>query len=114
MTTVLAAMQNSLLVLDSTKDGWKVHEDLKQHSPSSLAYDPQNPERAYCGTSDAGLWKTDDNGQTWGQTSLDVSGSNIMSISVSPVEKGKEGFNRLFVGTEPSVIFSSGDGGQTW
>ena len=38
MTTILASMQNSLLVLDSTKDGWKVHEHLKQHNPTSLAY----------------------------------------------------------------------------
>ena len=114
MTTILASMQNSLLVLDSTKDGWKVHEHLKQHNPNSLAYDPQNPERAYCGTFDAGLWKTDDNCQTWERTSLNVSGSNITSVAVSPVEVGKEGFNRLFVGMEPSVIFSSNDGGQTW
>jgi photosystem II stability/assembly factor-like uncharacterized protein len=114
MTTILASMQNSLLALESTKDGWKAYERLNQHNPTSLAYDPQNTERAYCGTFDSGLWKTDDNGQTWEKTSLKVSGSNITSISVSPVEKGKEGFNRLFVGMEPSVIFSSSDGGQTW
>jgi photosystem II stability/assembly factor-like uncharacterized protein len=114
MTTILASMQNSLLVLDSTKDGWNVHEHLKQHNPNSLAFDPQNPGRAYCGTFDAGLWKTDDNCQTWEKTSLNVSGSNITSVSVSPAEVGKEGFNRLFVGMEPSGIFSSNDGSQTW
>ena len=43
MTTILASMQNSLLVLDSTKDGLKVHEHLKQHNPNSLAYDPKIP-----------------------------------------------------------------------
>jgi len=52
MTTILAAMQNSLLVLDSTKDGWKIHEHLKHHSPNSVALDPDNPSTAYCGTSE--------------------------------------------------------------
>jgi photosystem II stability/assembly factor-like uncharacterized protein len=37
-----------------------------------------------------------------------------MSLAVSHTEKGKEGFSRLFVGTEPSMIFSSADGGYNW
>ncbi len=49
MTTILAAMQNSLLVLDSIKEGWKIHEHLKHHSPNSVALDPDNPSTAYCG-----------------------------------------------------------------
>src|SRR5919112_986526 len=40
---------------------------------------------------------------------------NITTVSVSPIEKGEEeGFIKLFVGTEPSIIYSSIDGGQTW
>ncbi len=114
MTTILAAMQNSLLVLDSTKDGWKSHEHLKQHNPNTLAFDPNNPNRAYCGTYDAGLWKTDDSGQTWEKAKFNIPDSNITSISVSHIEKGYGVFNKLFVGTEPSVLFSSSDGGETW
>lgn len=72
MTTILAAMQNSLLVLDSIKDGWKIHEHLKHHSPNSVALDPDNPSIAYCGTFDAGLWRTIDGGQRWDKTSLNV------------------------------------------
>ncbi len=114
MTTILASMDNSLLVLDSTKDGWRVDEHLKQHNPNTLAYDPQNHDRAYCGTFDGGLWKTNDNCQTWERISLTISNANITSVSVGPIEKGEGEFNRLFVGTEPSVIYSSSDGGQTW
>jgi len=36
MTAILAAMQNSLLVLDSIKEGWKIHEHLKHHSPENI------------------------------------------------------------------------------
>lgn len=113
MSAILAAMQNSLLVLDFTKDGWRIHEHLKQHNPNSLALDPSNPDRAYCGTFDAGLWKTDNGGQTWEKTS-NFSNHNITAISVNPIEKKTNGFSKLYVGTEPSIIFLSSDGGQTW
>jgi hypothetical protein len=113
MTTLLASLENLFLVLESTKDGWRVQEHPKQQNSSSV-FDPQSLERAYCGTFDNGLWKTDNNGQTWEKTSLNVSNSKITSISVSPTEKGKGGFNRIFVGMEPSTIYSSTDGGETW
>ncbi len=114
MTTILASLENLFLVIESTKQGWKVQEHLKRQKPSSLASDPEHPQRAYSGIFDNGLWKTDNNGQTWEKTSLEVSGSSIMSLSVSPIEKGEHGFNKLFVGMEPSIIYSSIDGGQTW
>jgi hypothetical protein len=37
MTTILAGMQGSLLVLKSSKDGWKVHESLMGTHPESIA-----------------------------------------------------------------------------
>ena len=83
MTTILASMENSLLVVESTRDGWKVHEHLKNCNQISIATDPQNPDRAYCATFDAGLWKTDDGGQTWEKISLTISNANITSVSVS-------------------------------
>ncbi len=115
MTIIFAAMQYSLLILESTIDGWTVKEHLKQHNVNSIAIDHYNKNRVYCGTFDHGLWKTDDNGQTWEKTPLNITVSYIMSLSVSKVEKGGEsGFGRLCVGTEPSFIFTSIDGGITW
>jgi hypothetical protein len=119
MTVLFAAMENSLLVLESSLKGgdgniWKVNEDLKGLHPTAIAIDPQNSYRVYCGTWNNGLWKTDDNGQTWEKTLLTIPNANITTVSVSPIEKGEEGFNKLFVGTEPSIIYSSSDGGQTW
>ena len=110
MTTILAALENSLLVIDSTKDGWTTCEHLKGYSIQTIAFDPQNRSRAYCGTWDNGLWKTDDNGQTWDKVPIEFPGFNIVSLSVSSIESGKKGFNRVFVGTEPSAIFTSIDG----
>lgn len=107
-------MQTTLLVLCSTKDGWNFQQCLNNLNPTSVTFDSFNTERAYCGTFDNGLWKTDDNGQSWEKTSLNTSGSNIMSLSVSKVEKTESGFGKLMVGTEPSLIFTSTDGGDTW
>ena len=114
MTTVLASLQNSLLVANSSKDGWRVKEHFKGLDPSSLVCDSQNSERAYCGTFDNGLLKTDDNGYTWNKTSLNTSGCNIMSLATRSMEKGEKRFDKLFVGMEPSIIYSSIDGGNTW
>ena len=79
--TILASLENLVLVVESTKHGWKIEEALRGEKPSSLAYDPEHSERAYCGTFDNGLWKTDNNGQTWEKTSLEVSGSSIILVS---------------------------------
>ena len=122
MTIIFAALEMSLLVLESSSNRdddnrWKVNEYLKGLHPTAIAIDPQkNSNRVYCGTWNEGLWKTDNNGQTWEKTLLKISNANITTVSVSPIQKGEEekGFNKLFVGTEPSIIYSSSDGGQTW
>ena len=85
MTILFAALETSLLVIESSNYGWKIQEHLKGFHPTSVAVDPQNSSRAYCGTWNNGLWKTDDNGQTWNQIKTNVipSDANIMSLSTS-------------------------------
>ena len=50
MTTIIAAMQDSIITLESSKTGWKTQESLKDTSPQCIAFDPRNSSRAYCGT----------------------------------------------------------------
>jgi photosystem II stability/assembly factor-like uncharacterized protein len=114
-TTILAGMQNSILVLKSSKGGWDVRASLVGTHPESIAFDRVNPHRAYCGTFGEGLWKTDDGGQNWDKIgSASFSTSNVTSVSVSPLERGNNGFNVVYVGTEPSEFYRSDDGGQSW
>lgn len=49
-----------------------------------------------------------------GENFLNTSGRNIMSLATSSLEKGEKEFDKLFVGMEPSIIYSSIDGGSTW
>ena len=115
MTTLIAGLQDSLLTLESSKMGWKIHECLKGTHPQCIAFDPQNPNRAYCGTFGDGLWKTDDGGQTWNSIGkIAISSPDVMSVSVSPLKRGNDEFNEVYVGTEPSALYRSNDGGQSW
>ncbi len=114
MTTLIAGMQNSILVLESSKNGWKIWENLKGSHPQSVVFDPLNPSRAYCGTFGDGLWKTDDNGKTWDSIGKNEISSNITSVSVNPLKVGNNGFAKVYIGTEPSVLYASSDGGESW
>ncbi len=118
MTTIIAAMQDSLLTVESSKTGWKLHESLKGTSPQCIAFDPSNPIRAYCGTFGDGLWNTDDGGQTWDSIGkISISSKDVMSVSVSHhhlKKRENNGFNTVYVGTEPSAIYISDNGGEFW
>jgi photosystem II stability/assembly factor-like uncharacterized protein len=108
------AMDEQLLILEHVDDKWRVDAKLQDTEPQCVAIDPFRPRRAYCGTSAQGLWLTDDSGKSWRQADNKIMGSNnITSVAVSPDEHGK-GFGALYVGTEPSMLHRSEDGGETW
>ena len=112
LTTIMIGMQDSILVHESSKK-LNIHECLKGTHPQSIAFDHRNPNRAYCGTFGNGLWKTDDQGQTWDSIGKDViSSPYIMSVSVN-LDHGNK-FNKVYVGTEPSALYISTDGGDSW
>jgi hypothetical protein len=118
-TKIMVAMEDSVLLFESSKTGWKkVYEALKGTHPQCTAFDPNNPNRAYCGTFGGGLWKTDDGGQSWDSIGKErISSSDVMSVSVSSLEragKNNKGFNTVYVGTEPSAFYRSDDGGESW
>jgi photosystem II stability/assembly factor-like uncharacterized protein len=114
MTIIMVGTQNSLLVLESSNSGWNSRESLKGTNPQSIAFDPLNSGRAYCATFGNGLWRTDDNGLTWSNIGKGViSSPYIMSVAVSPLNSGNK-FNKVYAGTEPSALYTSNDGGDTW
>ena len=120
-TKLMVAMEHSVLMFESSRTGWKkAYESLKGTHPQCVTFDPNNPNRAYCGTFGGGLWKTDDGGQTWSSIGKEwISSSDVMSVSVSSLERegGKnsyKGFNTVYVGTEPTAFYRSDDGGESW
>jgi hypothetical protein len=117
-TKLMIAMEDSVLTFESSKTGWKkIHESLKGTHPQCIAFDPNNPNRAYFGTFGGGIWKTDDGGQSWDTIGKEtISSSDATSVSVSGLERGKNnnGFNTVDVGTEPIAFYRSDDGGKSW
>jgi photosystem II stability/assembly factor-like uncharacterized protein len=122
-TKLMIAMEDSVIMIESSKTGWKkTYESLKGTDPQCITFDPNNPNRAYCGTFGGGLWKTDDGGQSWDSIGKDtISSSDVMSVSVSSLERrrggGKNsnnGFDTVYAGTEPTAFYRSDDGGETW
>ncbi len=104
-----AAMEDSLLSVESSKTGWKTHESLKGTWPQCIAFDSRNQNRAYCGTFRDGLCMTNDAGQTWNRIGKDqISSNEVMSVSVSRLAAC------VYVGTAPTALYKSDDGGESW
>src|SRR5699024_10929741 len=78
-----------------------------------LDTDPVHPERMYGGTFDNGLWVSDDNGHTWKKTGGGITSNRVASVAVSRAEVINE-YSVVWAGTEPSMLFRSEDGGETW
>jgi photosystem II stability/assembly factor-like uncharacterized protein len=113
MMTILLATEDGLAIAQLANGRWSPHLALAGYDCQCVTFDPFSPGRAYCGTFDAGLWRSDDGGETWQPTAGDLPSEHVMSVAVSLlVKSGNQGL--LWAGTEPSRLFFSEDGGDTW
>jgi hypothetical protein len=109
MASVLfLGMQNSLVVAEETKSGWRVQEKLVDKAPQSIAVDPAGNEIVYCATYEDGLWKSDDAGQKWTRIGQNFGSQNTMSVAIAGSK------NALYAGTEPSSLYRSDAQGKSW
>ncbi|MDA8351780.1 MAG: glycosyl hydrolase [Firmicutes bacterium] len=125
MTKMYLAMEQELLVVEREGDRWTTKEKLVGMQPLCVAVDPHRKERVYCGTFGRGLWRSDDAGKTWEPIASpgrytepvpDQGGiphSMVTAVAVSPTEKGA-GYGVVYAGTEPTALYRSEDGGESW
>ncbi|MCB0124576.1 MAG: hypothetical protein KDE58_20115, partial [Caldilineaceae bacterium] len=113
MPQIYLAFDGGLAVLRRQQAEWLATVSLKGKQCQCLAIDPHRPQRVYCGTFDAGLWVSDDTGVSWQTVGGALPHDAVMAVAVSPLEE-KRGLGVLWAGTEPSALFRSDDGGQTW
>src|SRR5215204_912564 len=72
-----------------------------------LELDPKDPDTLYVGTSDEGIFKSEDGGGTWEKLS-GIEHPRITAVAVSSTD------GAVYAGTEPSALFVSRDGGESW
>jgi photosystem II stability/assembly factor-like uncharacterized protein len=112
-TTLSVAMEDSLLTIHP--DGGRSTEpSLAEMSCRCVAADPELPGRAYCGTANDGLWRTDDGGSSWHAVRGNLRHEQVTAVAVSPTERGQDRSRVIYIGTEPSAVFRSTDGGDHW
>ncbi|HLR14758.1 MAG TPA: hypothetical protein VK144_02980 [Bacillota bacterium] len=105
--------ENSFFEAERISEQWKLTEKTFDWKFMSIASDPFNPRRIYAGTFDHGLLVTEDQGESWQQVEAGIIEKRVMSVAVSPTEK-INGYGVIWAGTEPSNVYRSEDGGNTW
>jgi hypothetical protein len=88
------------------EDG-RVETGLEGRGARCLAVDPGDSETLYAGTTDEGLFKSVNGGNSWDGLS-GIEHPRVTAVAVSPVD------GAVYVGTEPSALFVSRDGGGSW
>jgi len=82
---------------------------LPAQSPvGATVSDPQHPERVYA-ASGAGLFRSDDGGQTWNAASQGMDGPNALAIALDPRQP-----QHLYAATTSGRLYETDDGASTW
>ena len=109
MPSIYAAMRSSLLVVTGDTGDWQIAERLTDHDLECVAVSTAVPDRVFCGTFDAGLFRSDDGGDSFERVGTDVIDDAVMSLANNPHDP-----DEVWAGTEPSRIYRSTDGGSSW
>lgn len=109
MPTHYAALDDVVLVATGEGEDRQVTARMTDQNVQCLAVDRTVPERAFCGTFDAGLQRSTDGGDSWERVGSDVLHERVMAVTVSPHDP-----DVVWAGTEPSAVFVSTDGGDSW
>ncbi len=113
MVTLYATRETAVAVIRHQQGEWRADLSLAGLQTQCIVQDPSHVEKLYCGTFDQGLWQSSDAGKTWQHVDDGITEKQITSLAVSPLERGN-GYHVIYVGTEPSTMFRSEDGGSRW
>lgn len=113
---ICLALRTVLVVFVEDAAGWSARERLEGRKPRCLARDPDIAGRIYCGTSNEGLWVSDDAGDSWRPARAPLPHNRVTAVAIGPGERagGAGAPGVVYVGTEPSAIYRSEDGGDSW
>lgn len=112
MKAVCFFTKGRFVMIREEESGWKLSQEEVEQDFVSLAHDPQ-AGRLYGGSFNQGLWFSEDEGRSWQRLGEGTLPERIMSLAVSPHESGGA-YREVWLGSEPSALYQSSDGGQTW
>src|SRR5258708_1340450 len=92
---------------------WTVAELLNGGSPVCVGVDTRDPTRVYCGTAGAGLFRSRDSGRHWEPVGPGIAHPMVTAVAVAHTEQA-DGLGIVYAGTEPSAVFRSDTGGDSW
>ena len=101
-----AATGDAIARLDEGDGAWDVAVSLEGSGAQCLAVDPSDRDTVFAGLREQGLRRTRDAGETWEDVELPEAG--VFSVAVSAAD------GAVYAGCEPSRLFRSGDGGDSW
>src|SRR4051812_9648890 len=110
VTSIYVALEQALAIIKQRQGGWTVDLQLVGSQPQCAAIDALRPEQVYCGTFDQGLWRSSDAGSTFEPAGLGIAHRQVMSVAVGGNWR-EHGYGVVYVGTEPSAISHSVEGG---
>jgi hypothetical protein len=67
----------------------------------------------YCGTACDGLFRRRDSGRNWETVGPGIDHPKITAVDVGHAGQA-DGFGVVYAGTEPSAVFRSDNGGDSW
>ena len=82
MVSIVVVTQAALLIARRAST-WSVEEHLGGRSLDCVAVDPRDPTRVYCGTADAGLFRSHDSGRTWEPVGPGIEHGNITAVAAN-------------------------------
>jgi len=106
VTRFYAATGDGLARLDEAGEAWTVELALSGSGAQCLAVDPADPETVFVGLREDGVRRSVDGGRTW--TDCKLPDPAVFSLAVSAAD------GAVYAGTEPSRLFRSDDGGESW
>ena len=108
-----AVVTRAALLIARRASTWTVDQHLGGRSPQCVAVDPHAPSQMYCGTARAGLFRSRDSGWNWEPVGAGIEHPMVTAVAVSHAEHA-DGFGIVYAGTEPSAMFRSNSGGDSW
>ncbi|WP_049927616.1 WD40/YVTN/BNR-like repeat-containing protein [Halopiger goleimassiliensis] len=108
MATVYAALEDRLLVC-TDGDEWTTTTRLEGRRLECVAASPDAPERAFVGTFEDGLYRSDDAGDSFDRLETPFVSEAVTSLAISPHDPAV-----IYAGTEPSRVYRSTDAGDSW